>query len=362
MKKKITGLVIFALLIIILSSCSSEKKQDSDLTNQGEQIQTVKTEIVEYRDLQLFAHFTGKLEGITDIILYSEVTGKVTGIEKELGQTVKEGEPIADIDSKNFMISYNKAKSELKSATATLDATRIKAETAEKLYEKGQISKYEYINDLSSLIKAEATFEGAQADLEKAKMNYENSKFTSPVEGSIAKINIKEGQYIGLGQPVASIVDCSKLLIKTGVIENEILYVKKGNVAVISHNGTGNVIKGIVKGIGKKPDETGIYPVEIEMGNPGQKLLPGMMVEGKIETVALNDMIYTSYENLLEEFGRYYVFVAYDDGIINKKEVKPGKKYGNLTLIDKGLNIGDRLVVSGLETLSHGNKVKIYGE
>ncbi len=360
--KKMTYLISIAILI--LTSCSKSTdaaKKPGQSGMQDSPPVTVKVEKVQPRDLQLYAEITGKLEGITDIVYYSEVAGKVKSIEKKLGDSVKKGEAIAYLDSKNYQISYDQAKSELKSAEAGLDALKLKAETTKKLFESGKVSKYELTNDESSLKKAEAAVDAAKAGLERARINYENSKFLSPVVGSIAQLNIKEGQFVATGQAVASIVDCRKLLIKTGVTENDIVSLKNGSPVEIKHNGSEKIIYGEVTGSGKKPDATGNYPVEIEIDNSGNALLPGMIVRGKIESARLENMIYTDFDNIIEEFGNYFVYVIGSQNKAEKRKITLGRKYGNTIIIASGVKTGDMMVVSGIDALKDGAEVRVFG-
>ncbi|MBN2789631.1 MAG: efflux RND transporter periplasmic adaptor subunit [Candidatus Delongbacteria bacterium] len=361
MKKLLTTAAM--IMILVLSSCSNDNSgQQQKKAKPEAQITVVKVENVKSNDLQLFADITGKLEGITDIVYYSEVSGKVRTIEKKLGDFVKKGEAIATLDAQNYKISYDQAKADMKSAEATLDAAKIKLETTEKLFKNGQVSKYELTNDQSALKKSEAVYEGAKANVEKAKLNYDNSKFTSPVNGSITQLNIKEGQFVGMGQPVASIVNCERLLIKTGVSENDIVSIKNGNSVFVKHNGSEKKVEGKVKGIGKKPDASGTYPVEVEIENQDQYLLPGMIVEGKIVAEKLENLIYTDFDNVIEEYGKYFVYTVNSENIANKRQVTIGKKYGNSVVILSGLEPGEKIVVSGTEALSNGTIVKIYGK
>ncbi|NOR45279.1 MAG: efflux RND transporter periplasmic adaptor subunit [Candidatus Delongbacteria bacterium] len=358
MKKIITTITM--ILILALSSCSKEdpaadKKQKKEVSPS-----TVKIELVQEKDLQLYASVTGRLEGITDITYFSEVSGKVKSIEKRLGDPVKKGEAIAFLDAKNYKINYDRTKSDLMSAEASLDVAKIKLETTEKLYNKDKASKVEFANDKSGLKRAEAAYAGSKANLETAKLNYENSKFLSPVNGSISKLNIKEGQFVGMGQPVATIVDCRKLLIKTGVSERDILSIKKGNLVDIKYNGSGTKFTGVLLGIGKRPDESGTYPVEIELKNEERSLLPGMIVEAKIYSTKLENKIYTDFDNLIEEYGKYFVYVVNNENIATRRKVEFSMKYGNKVVIDSGLKVGEKIVVAGMENLSNGVKVKIF--
>jgi RND family efflux transporter MFP subunit len=363
MKKII--LPLLAASIALIMSCSKsgddQKKPGQGMLTENPP-QSVKVETVQPKDLQLYAEITGKLEGITDIVYYSEVSGKVQNIEKKLGEMILKGEAIAELESRNYQISYDQAKSELKSSEANLSALKIKLETTRKLFESGKVSKYELTNDESALTKAEAAVEGARAGVERARLNYENSKFLSPVDGSIAQLNIKEGQFVAAGQPVASIIDCSKLIIKTGVTENDIVSMRNGSTVEIRHNGEEKVVYGKVTGFGKRPDATGNYPVEILIENKNRDLLPGMIVRGKIESTRLNGLIYTDFDNIVEEFGKYYVYIISTDNKAEKRQVNIGKKYGNTIVIESGLKHGEKFVASGVDAMTNGVEVRIFGQ
>lgn len=359
----ITRLITTALTTaIILISCS---KTEDNPGKKNESVQnpavTVKVETIRPGDLQLYAEITGKLEGITDIIYYSEVAGKVKSVEKGLGDRVSKGEAIAYLDSKNYQISYDQARSELKSAEAGLEALKIKLETTQKLYDSGKVSKYELTNDQSALKKAEAAVDGAKANVERARINYENSKFLSPVDGSIAQINIKQGQFVATGQPVASIVDCRQLIVKTGVTEYDIQAIRTGAEVEIKHNGSEKIIFGKVTGSGKKPDATGNYPVEIVIENKEMELIPGMIIRGRIRSRKIENVIYTDFDNVVEEFGNYFVYLVNNDTKAEKRKIEPGRKYGNSLVILSGVEPGERIVVSGVDALTDKAQVKIYG-
>ena len=142
--------LIFLTALLILSCSKTEDAAKKQGNTADTPAPSVKIETVQPKTLQLYAEITGKLEGITDIVYYSEVSGKVKSINKRLGDQVKKGEAIAYLDSQNYKISYDQANSELKSAEANLDALRIKLESTQKLFESGKVSKFELTKDRKS--------------------------------------------------------------------------------------------------------------------------------------------------------------------------------------------------------------------
>jgi len=346
----------------LIVGCSKGNSAPVDMSKQDKQEPVVKTEIVQERDLQLFAQVTGRLEGVVDMLLYSEVSGKVDKVNVTLGKFVNKGDEIAAVNIADYKIALMQANADLTAAEAGYEAAKIKLEASGKLYDKEKVSKYEYTNDKSALKKSEGLLEGAKANVEKAKRNYDNSRFVAPVSGYIAQLNIKTGQLIASGQPVCAIVNNDKLILKAGVGENDIMNIQKNNTVEVKHINSGIVQTGKVTGIGIKSDTGGTYPVEIEIANSNKKLLPGMIVEGKIEAVKLSRQVYTDFDNILEEFGKYYMFVVNEQNIAMKRKIEPGERISGKVMIKSGINIGEKFVVSGVDNLSNGVKVKIVAD
>ena len=359
MKKMIKILIIGLVLVFTLSSCKKVQGSGSKNTKGVEQEKVIKVAVEEVvrEDLKLFSTFSGKLDGKTDIVVYSEVAGKVLKINKKLGAYIKKGEEIASLDQVDYKIKLDMAKADLLSSQAQYEAAGIKYETTEKLYKKGNISKLEYITDKSSLLKAEAGVQNSMANLEKAEKNFANARFIAPVFGYITELNVENGEFIGNGKPVCSIVDYNKLIIKTGVSEQDIKKLKNGQKVEILHSSEEVAVSGNISGFGIKPNGSGVYPVEIELDNKEKILLPGMVVEGKIFTGTLADVISIDYDNLIQAYGRYYLFVISKENRVEKRRVYPGKRIGERVVISKGLDSGDKIVVSNIEQLKNGIKV-----
>jgi len=164
------------------------------------------------------------------------------------------------------------------------------------------------------------------------------------------------------GQPVCAIVNDDKLILKAGVGENDIMNIKNNNKVVITHAQSGIELNGRVTGYGIKADAGGTYPVEMEIINQGKKLLPGMIVEGKIEAARLNGKIYTDFDNILEEFGKYYLFTVNEGNIAMKRKIEIGERISGKVMIKSGINIGEKIITSGVENLNNGVKVKLFKE
>lgn len=358
MNRKWIILIILALLL--LSACSKQKKQTQVKTDAVDEAIPVLVEPLQPRELDDYVSLTGKVEGITDITMSSETSGRILKLYKQLGDYVAKGQKIGEIDNEVTRIRLEQAKAGLASAQASFENAELYLKSSEKLYQAKNISLAEYNSALSSFKGAKAGLDGAKSNLESARKAYDNSFLDAPESGYIANMSIKVGEYINPGQVVAVIVDNRQLLVKSGVGESQISKIKKGQLVEISAPELSAPINGKVKAFGIKPlQTTASYPVEISLPNPGMKLLPGMVVNCKIRSGAYQSLLFTSVNNIAKQYDRTYIFVINSKKEAEKRQVRLGREInGNVIILD-GVKAGDLIVTSGVENLENGTKVQI---
>lgn len=358
-----TYIPILAVILLILTACG--KKDDTTAKAKSpanDDRQAVMVENLGRRDIDEEITVSGKLEGITDIVMSSESNGRLMELYKKLGDNVNPGDRIGRVENDVTRIrvdqaeaAYNAAESSLQNAQKNLDyATRAK--------ESNLISEAEYNTALSAFKGAKAGFDGANAALESARLAYNNSYLIAPAKGKISYLHIAVGQFVSQGMPVASITDASTLILKTGVGESQIGKIRDGLSASIAYQGKS--YNGTVRGFGIKPmSGSANYPLEIAVA-PGKYLLPGMVVRAKIKTNTYRNLLSTLLTNVSKEFDRNYLWVLSQVGdterqIASRQEVELGRIIGQYVEILSGVEEGATIVVSGSENLEDGSAVMI---
>ena len=364
MEKKMKKIILSLIAtMLILSACGkskpAEEKSNRKTKPQQDKAISVVVEKVELKNMKEYINFTGKLEGITDITLFSQTYGEVKEIYKKLGDWVKRGQSIGRIDNASHQNQLDQAKASLLAAEAAFEVAEMQMQASDKLYKEQNISEAEYIQSTSSFKAAKAGYDGAKAILENAQLNFNNSQFTAPVSGYIADMNLEIGQTISTGMQVCTIVDSRKLVIKTGIGESGILYVEKGQQVEIHHDSYPEAFTGTITGVGIKPINGTInYPVEIIMDNPKGKLYAGMVVEGRILSNIHENVIFTSFNNIVQEYDQKYLFIIKDNYAWQRK-ITVGKKVDENIIITSGIESGELLVIEGMENLEDGSSVEI---
>lgn len=361
-------IIIFILVILAVSGCGKKPQSGSEgkkhsrkpgATLAAKVVPVIIQEITA-QNLQEYIKVVGTLEGITDIVLTSETNGKTVEVFKHLGDWVNKGEAIGRIDNSDYEIQVLQAKAGLSGAKAGLESAKLNLKSSEKLYDQNKISQQEFLQAKISKENATATLEGAKASLKLANRSLDNSKFVAPVSGYITNLNIEIGEMVAAGSPICTLVNSKKLKLKTGLVESDILNVKKGQTVSLQNGNLQQSFSGTITGVGLKPlAGSANYPIEIVIENQSGNLLPGMVVEGYIKSKTHSNVFFTSMNNILERYDDKYVYLIDENNKAQEQKVQLGKKVKRNVIITQGLKKGDKLVVEGFDSLDRGTEVEI---
>jgi len=357
MKQLVKIVLIIFVISVSLVSCSKKGKPGMKMNNNTKEKEViVMVQEMKLQNLDKYVNIIGKLEGITDVDLSSETNGKVIEIYKNLGDWVNKGDAIGRVDNTDAENILLQAQASLLASEANLETANMSMTASQKLYDENKISEREFLQAKSSLKNAQAGYNGTLASAESARKNLDNSQFTAPVSGYIAELRLEVGEMVSPGMKIAGIVNSKKLKIKAGISESDISFVQKNDpVKVIYKN---KEYAGKISGVGIRPTSGGNnYPVEIVMNNPNNELYPGMVIEGRIFSQTYENILYTSIENLREKYDKKFVYIINSENRAKIKIVTLGEKVENNIIITSGLEVGDKLVIDGIDSLSDGTLV-----
>lgn len=205
-------------------------------------------------------------------------------------------------------------------------------------------------------------------DFEQARLNYENAKVAyeavagkqtangvsvvSPMNGYLKNLQVKEGDYVAVGQPLATISQNSRLVLRAEVSEKYYQYLPAVQSANFRTPYDDNVYKlsdlhGRMLSFGKASDANSFYiPVTFEFDNKGA-VIPGSFVEIYLLTSPMEEVLSVPVSALIEEQGVYSVFIRLDEEGYQKREVKLGANNGSEVQILSGLKPGENVVTQG---------------
>jgi multidrug efflux pump subunit AcrA (membrane-fusion protein) len=403
------GLIIASLSLSI--GCSAQTaKEAANLT--VEQPTTVEAAKVTQGLIESLVSYSGRVKPAQEIIITPKQPGKVTKINFEVGQEVKAGEILYQLDNTDALLQVNQAaaavelaeinlkrlsgstyeqqiaqlKSAMVSAEINYKDAKTNYESVKALYEAGAESKYNFDRTESQFKLAEQQYQtaklnyditeqksaleniaAASAQLNQSKAAYaivknalENSNIKSPINGVIAAKNVKVGEFISNATASFIIVDNSSYTVEVDVNEDVIGKVHIGDqtklyIGSISEEALSGTITAAAPSADMKKQT---YLVKIAIDNPPSTIKGGMFAEVKLILNKAENCILAPLASIVEQDGKKYVFVLKGDkaaktevttGIFNDKEIQ----------IINGITVSDTIVIKGQDFLKDGSTVVI---
>lgn len=376
MKKKI--LAVSVLTVLVVSGIYFFKGNDANNV-------TYLTETVTRGNLQKSVIASGTVRSYNRVEVGAQVSGKIEKIHVALGQSVKEGDLIAEIDSQTQVNNLNTVQAKLASYQAQLKARKVAYEVAKSsynrisnLYAKKSASLDDLNTAKNSFAEAEANIEETEAlikqseiDVNTAKTNLGYTKIISPISGTIISIPVSEGQTVNANQTTPTIVqvaDLTKMLIKPEISEGDVTKVKEGMQVKFTtladpdttYNATINSVDPAMTTLSDNEyaesvsDTNAIYfYANIVVDNTDNKLRIGMTTQNTITIADAKDTLLVPTMTLQKQNNKIFVNVLNGDKV-EQREVTVGLNDDVNTQVLSGLNEGEKVISS---QVASGEKV-----
>lgn len=211
---------------------------------------------------------TGRTEPARQATLRAETAGRIVAIEAREGAMVERDEVIVRLDPAD-------REARLAEAAALLEQRRIEYDAARKLSDKGFQSQ-------TRLAEARADLEAAQAQQRRIALDIERTEIRAPFDGVLQARAVEIGDYVGIGDPVATFVDLDPLLAVAEVSEREISGVDRNaqaTVRLVSGERTSGPLR-YVSSVGAEGTRT--FRIEVELPNPDSGMPAGMTAEVRL--------------------------------------------------------------------------------
>jgi len=239
MKRKLLLLAVAAILLGISYVTYAYFNPSKDANNERLSTQVIKGNI------ENLVTATGTINPKDYVDVGAQVSGQLEVLHVELGDVVKKGDLLAQIDVTVFKAKVDQSKAQLKYQEAQLKEKIAQYELAqilytrqEKLYENSATSLESLQNAKLSLQSATAQIEMLKAQIEQSKSsiqadeaNLEYTRIYAPMEGTVVSISAKQGQTLNANQSapvILQIADLSTMTVKAEVSEADITKLKKG--------------------------------------------------------------------------------------------------------------------------------------
>ncbi len=367
MSKNIKLIILICILVFIFIFTSCKKQESTD--NEVSEIGTTPVKVIKAQlsEISQELTYTGTLEAWDKVDIIPDIAGKIAKVYVEVGDRVKRGQVLAELDTRSIRLQLEQAEAALAVAKANyLDAKRNK-ERMENLYKKRAISAQQYEKIKLAYDAAAAQLQQAQATVNLARHNLEVSIMKAPFSGVITSKNAEVGDVINplMGgfaptKGVLTLMDFSKIKVNLHVPQNDITKIKKGQKAILRVDAYPDKdFQGKVHLVNIAADPISkTFLVQLVFDNPNLLLNPGIFGQVSIITETHSQVIVVPEKAIIEG---QYVFIVKKGKAVKKKVITGLKSDKKVEIID-GIKVGDLVIIEGNYGLEDETPVKIEKE
>lgn len=287
-------------------------------------------------------------------------SGPVTRVLVSLGETVKQGQPLATVASPDFAAALDGYRKALAAARAAAQV----AATDKDLYAHHAISQRENAQAQSDAVGAQSDSDAARQALLALHVDPQLVKdveqgrpvanvaavIRAPVAGTVVQRQITPGQLLQAGSTACfTVADLSQVWVMAQVFGSDLATVKAGDTAEVEIGGTGKTLPGKVANVSPEVDpDTRSVAARVVVDNPGDLLKKQMYVRVRIRSAAqANGLLVPVAAILRDDENLPFVYVQAADGSYARRPVRLGVRSGDRYHIADGLAPGDKVVTAG---------------
>lgn len=338
-------------------------------------------------DVPVYAEWVATVNGFVNVDIRARVAGFLKSQEYKDGAYVKAGTLLFTIDPAQFEASILQAEGDLAQGQALLTRATITVRRYRPLAAKQAISQQDLDNAIAAESAAIGQVQTAKATLVQAKLNLSYTKIYSPVDGIVGTAQVNIGNLVGQVTPtlLTTVSQVEPVKVTFNIAEN--LYLRYAeNVRTLAQQDAATVTRrlaemldGGVEGLELILADDSVYPyrglfyavqrqvqtttgtiqVESVFPNPNALLRPGQYarVRGALPGQGENTLL-VPQPAVSEVQGVFTAAVVTPDNKVQIRKIEVGPRVGKRWIITSGLNVGERVIVQGLQKVTDGSLVK----
>ena len=340
--KTIFRTMLIAGAVVMAAGCGSNtKKAEAQPEAVVETAPTVSVVQVSKREVPQIATYTSTVQPYVKNNIVPQAGGRITKINVEIGDFVKAGQVLAEID-----------KAQLQQAQLSLKNQEVELARLKSLYEAGGLSK----SDLDAI---ELQYNVTKTQVENL---LENTVLRSPINGVVTARNYDVGDMCSMSAPIFTVEQIIPVKLLVGISESDYSKVKKGDSVEIKADAVPDkTFYGKINRIYPTIDPaTRTFTVEVVVQNNYRTLRPGMCVRATVNFGTNNNIVIPDVAVVKQQgSGERFVYVLNQDGTVTYQKVVLGVRMGAEYEVLEGLEDGATIVTGGQIRLKDGIKVTV---
>ena len=361
-----TKLLAIFIGFAALAACNQTQEKKTEKEHLYETME------VTLSDRTLTTGYSAAISGVQTVEIRPQVSGMITDILIEEGESVRKGQVLFVIDQTPYKAAYEIAVSNVKSAEAALSTAQLILESNKNLYEQDVVSEFDLMTAQNDLTEAEARLALCKAEEVNASNNLSYTEVRSPVNGVASMIPYRVGALVSssIAQPLVTVSDDSRVYAYFSMAENQMLDMVQqygslnnaikqmpevelimSNGETYEHTGKINAISGTIS------ESTGAVSIRAVFNNRNHLLRNGG--SGTIIIpMTLKDCMVIPQSATYELQDRVFVYKVVD-GKASATEIRIAPQNNGIEyIVTDGLEVGDVIVAEGAGLIKEGTPIK----
>ncbi|MDD5084741.1 MAG: efflux RND transporter periplasmic adaptor subunit [Candidatus Omnitrophica bacterium] len=354
--------VLIAMLFSRLCCVPKEKKAPETAQTQAPDVMPITVFKVARYNFEDSLNALGSIKGAVEFKLSFEIPGVISSINYREGELYEEGALLISLKQDDALLRLKSAQSKLNKAETTSKLAKQKVDEHKKLFAIGAIPE-------STLEKAELELEAAEFDAEGARLEVkanesilEKSNLYAPSAGTIGELHVEEGEAVTPNTLIGSHVMTEYVEAEFGVVERDLKKLALGQKAKVyvdaypdkTFDGAIDNIAPVVAGTSRTAS------VRVRIDNPERLLMPGMFARIKVLIFAKRNTLVLPTEAIVGSGEEKSVFIADEKtNTVSQRPIVVGYTRSDYSQIDEGIQEGDLVVVTAVDRMKEGAKIKI---
>jgi membrane fusion protein (multidrug efflux system) len=298
-----------------------------------------------------------------DVKVSALVAGRVNSVTVAEGDTVKQGQAIAELDRQPLVDQRRQAAAAVEQAKAQLENARLNLQRNQQMFDRGIAAGKEVEDARAQLAAANSALEQANAALSTADRNIERAVVRSPIAGQVVKRMVSVGEQVDgtAAQPIAEIANLDRVELAANVPSEYIARIKVGQSATVTSDAfAGRSFSGSILAIAPAIDAaTNAGLVRVRITNAQRTLKVGMFGEAHIVLAEHRDALVVPPSAVVRTDAGAALYVVAGD-VAQRTTVKVGLEKPDAFEILSGVEEGQTVLTSSVYGL--GEKAKLAPE
>ncbi|MFJ7884138.1 MdtA/MuxA family multidrug efflux RND transporter periplasmic adaptor subunit [Pseudomonas sp. NPDC096917] len=323
-------------------------------------------------DFPIFYKALGTVTALNTINVRSRVAGELVKVYFKEGQMVKAGELLAEIDPRSYQNALLQAEGTLLQNQAQLKNAQVDVQRYRGLYAEDSIAKQTLDTAEALVSQYQGTVKTNQAAVNDAKLNLEFTKIRAPITGRVGLRQLDVGNLVAANDTTALVVitQTEPIVVSFTLPENNLALVleryrsgAKLPVQAWDRGDRKELAVGVLSSIDNQIDvTTGTLKFKALFENRDQALFPNQFVNVHLLADTLKNVVLAPTPAIQYGTNGSFVYAMDGDKKVKIRMIKVGATDGDLTVIEQGLEAGDRVVLEGTDRLRDGGAVEVVND